>query len=182
MTNNTSDSNDGSFMALLNLEQRSLTWCGEVWHAAADEQVVARPLVAFLLHCASGIAVFGLAEALFGNLQRMYIGANITVRVLRPRWIPEPGVPYVYFLPPLFAAFVIDLLSWTRRNLKQARRDNHLFAPSQIAAILATAVAAGFAGQVAWVVAKWLVKQALSHIEDLVVDLDAEEIEGKKTK
>lgn len=73
----------------------------------------------------------------------MYIGANITVRVLRPRWIPEPGVPYVYFLPPLFAAFVIDLLSWTRRNLKQARRDNHLFAPSQIAAILVSLIATG---------------------------------------
>ncbi|KWU45913.1 hypothetical protein RHOSPDRAFT_32390 [Rhodotorula sp. JG-1b] len=152
--------------------RRNLTSCGTYWHAGTDAAVTANPVIAFLLHCARGVALFGLVEAFLGNVHRFYIAVNVTFRMFRPNWLPEPAVPHVHYVQPLLAAFCMDFLTWTRRRLKANRQHGYLFAPLQVQAALTTAVAAGFAGHVAWVVAGWFIKKGLSQVQDLVVDLD----------
>lgn len=49
--------------------RRNLTSCGTFWRAETDADVVARPIIAFLLHCARGVALFGLVEAFLGNVR-----------------------------------------------------------------------------------------------------------------
>ncbi|GAA5954970.1 hypothetical protein JCM8115_005583 [Rhodotorula mucilaginosa] len=156
--------------------RRNLTSCGTFWRAETDAAVIANPVIAFLLHCARGVALFGLLEAFVGNVHRFYIAVNVTFRLMRPNWLPEPPVPNVYYVQPLLAAFCMDFLTWTRRRLKVNRQNGYLFAPLQVQAALTTAVAAGFAGHVAWVVAGWLIKKGLSQVQDLVVDLDEDGI------
>ncbi|KAG0663753.1 hypothetical protein C6P46_002322 [Rhodotorula mucilaginosa] len=156
--------------------RRNLTSCGTFWHAETDAAVIANPVIALLLHCARGVALFGLVEAFVGNVHRFYIAVNVTFRLMRPNWLPEPPVPNVYYVQPLLAAFCMDFLTWTRRRLKVNRQNGYLFAPLQVQAALTTTVAAGFAGHVAWVVAGWLIKKGLSQVQDLVVDLDEDGI------
>ncbi|GAA5986188.1 hypothetical protein JCM10908_006449 [Rhodotorula pacifica] len=154
--------------------RHNLTTCGTYWKAETDDAVAARPGVAFFLHTARGIALAGLVEAFVGNLHRFYIAMNATIRLMRPRWLPEPPVPYVHYVPPLLAACCMDLLTWIRRRLKVSRREGYLFAPLQIQAILATTVAAGFSCHIAWVIAGWLTKKGLSLVQDLVIDLEGD--------
>lgn len=90
---------------------------------------------------------------------RFYIAVNVTFRLMRPNWLPEPPVPNVYYVQPLLAAFVrtflvtqvhlfvmlirktkraqcMDFLTWTRRRLKVKRQNGYLFAPLQVQAAL----------------------------------------------
>jgi hypothetical protein len=49
--------------------RRNLTSCGTFWRAETDAAVIANPVIAFLLHCARGVALFGLLEAFVGNVR-----------------------------------------------------------------------------------------------------------------
>lgn len=50
--------------------RRNLTSCGTFWRAETDAAVVANPVIAFMLHCARGVALFGLVEAFLGNVRK----------------------------------------------------------------------------------------------------------------
>lgn len=119
------------WVMMSHLSERNLTSCGRLWNADADEQVRAGASLTFILRWLRGVALIGLLEAFVGNARellsnksslsglterlseltlrlpdRLYIVVNLGIRMHRPRWIPEPNVPTIRYVPPLLAAFV----------------------------------------------------------------------------
>jgi hypothetical protein len=66
--------------------RRNLTSCGTFWHAETDAAVIANPVIALLLHCARGVALFGLVEAFVGNVRESPQPCH-----LPPRTYPIPS-------------------------------------------------------------------------------------------